>query len=262
MCYDAKSGLKLALKYAKHRGDDPTIIAALETELEKVSDSFQKHFHVSGFSHPKLMVFTNLKPFVPQAFVWGLIPNWVDNKDQAHTLWNNTLNAKGETIFEKASFQNSAKHKRCLIYLDAFYENHHAHGKTFPYHIAMKNNEPLSIAGLWDEWVDKETGETIKTCSIVTTKGNKTLSKIHNNPKLNGPRMPVILPKNKQDDWLIGFGADDDNEKLSQLLLPFDDDALSTYTVKRLKGKDGVGDTQEAEKEFVYQELLENYTLF
>lgn len=262
MCYDAKSGLKIAIKYAKHRGDDPAVIAALETELKKVSDHLEKHFYVSGFAHPKLLVFTNDKPFIPQAFVWGLIPHWVKDKKQAEITWNNTLNARGETIFEKASFQNPAKNKRCLIYLDAFYEHQHIKGKTFPYHISMKDGAPLAIAGLWDEWVDKETGEVIKTCSIVTTVGNKTLTKIHNNPKLDGPRMPVILPKNKQEEWLLDFKDDADKERLTNLIVPFDDELLGAHTVRKLKGKDAVGDNENAEKEFVYRELQVNETLF
>ncbi|MFY7733948.1 MAG: SOS response-associated peptidase [Bacteroidia bacterium] len=262
MCYDAKSGLKLAIKYAKHRSDDPEIIAALEKELEKVSNHLEKYFYVSGFTHPKLLVFTNQTPFIPQAFVWGLIPNWVKNKQQAQTAWNYNLNAKGETIFEKPSFQNSAKNKRCLIYLDAFYEHHHAYGKTFPYHIAPKNGEPLALAGLWDEWVDSQTGEVIKTCSIVTTKGNKKLSKIHNNPQINEPRMPVILTKESQNNWLIDCKNDANKLELLNLVLPFADELLETHTVRNVRGKNAFGNLAGADEEYIYKELVEPFTLF
>jgi putative SOS response-associated peptidase YedK len=82
MCYDTKSGLKTAIKYAKHRGDDPSKIAELERQLNIFIDSIEKHHYVTGFAHPKLMVFTNDKPFTPQAFFWGLIPHWVKDRMQ------------------------------------------------------------------------------------------------------------------------------------------------------------------------------------
>lgn len=58
----------------------------------------------------------------------------------------------------------------------------------------------MIFAGLWNDWTDKATGEIINTFSIVTTPGNPMMAKIHNNPKLEGPRMPLILPDNYADE--------------------------------------------------------------
>jgi putative SOS response-associated peptidase YedK len=61
----------------------------------------------------------------------------------------------------------------------------------------------MALAGLWEEWVDRESGEIIHSTTIVTTHGNALMQKIHNNPKADGPRMPVILPReNKTTGWL------------------------------------------------------------
>ena len=251
MCYDVTSGTKALIKYAKHRGDDPRYIAALEKILEEWIKTLKAHYYVSGFSHPKLMVFTNDKPDLPQAFSWGLIPAWTKDLASAKTMSNYTLNARAETIFEKPAFKNPAKNKRCLIYIDAFYEHHHANKQTYPFHISMKDDSPLCLAGLWDEWVNKETGEIIKSVSIVTTKANETMKKIHNNPKLDEARMPVILPKEKQNEWL----EEKDEKKLQKLFVRFDDTLLNYYTVGKLKGKTAVGDNAEAETEKIYPEL-------
>ncbi|MGM1056565.1 MAG: SOS response-associated peptidase family protein [Bacteroidota bacterium] len=83
--------------------------------------------------------------------------------------------------------------------MKGFYGHHHLEGKTFPFHIHQKNDKVLALAGLWREWTDKKTGEPLNTFSIVTTKGNKMLAKIHKNPKLEGPRMPLILPQELED---------------------------------------------------------------
>jgi poly(A) polymerase len=49
----------------------------------------------------------------------------VRGREQGQKLWNKTLNARGETIFEKPSFRKAARDNRCLIYVDGFYEHHH-----------------------------------------------------------------------------------------------------------------------------------------
>jgi putative SOS response-associated peptidase YedK len=212
-------------------------------------------FYVSGFDHPKLLVFTNVKPYDPQEYQWGLIPYWVKNSQTATTLMNQTLNAKGESIFTKPAFKNSAFNKRCIVYLDAFYEHHHAHKQTFPYRISMKDDSPLPVAGLWDEWENRESGEIFKTVTLVTTKANPLLAKIHNNPKLEEARMPVILPKYKQDEWLVDCKTEEDQSYVQGLITPYNDDELTAYTVRRLKGKNAAGNVPEVEKEVVYPEL-------
>jgi putative SOS response-associated peptidase YedK len=201
------------------------------------------------------MVFTNEKPDEPQAFVWGLIPSWVKSAVDAKKFYNQTLNARGETIFEKPSFKTPAKSKRCLVYIDGFYEFYHAGGKTYPFHIVMKDDSPMALAGLYDEWVNKETGEIVHSVTLVTTKANETMSRIHNNPKADEARMPVILPKEKQNEWLAPIHSDEDRKRIEALIVPFDDSQLKYYTVRPLKGKNAVGDTPEALEEFEYPEL-------
>ncbi len=257
MCYTAEAGTQIALKYAKHRGDVHAI-EELELELERLQILKEPKFHVSGFTHPKLLVFTNEAPFKPQEFVWGLIPGWTKTLADGMKFWNNTLNARGETIFEKPSFRSSAKSKRCLIYVDAFYEFHHYSGKKYPFRIAMKDKEPITFAGLWEEWVDKQSGEIWNTCTIVTTVGNPLMTKIHNNPKAEGPRMPVILSKDVQDEWLIDCKTDQDKKHLESLIKPFPEDLLEAHTVRPLLGKSAAPNTAEVEKEYVYPEIKFN----
>lgn len=254
MCYDAESGTKLALKYAQHRGDEGTV-KALTRQLELFRMDFPAYYHVSGFVHPPLMVFTNQQPLVPQAFTWGLIPAWSKNAVEPKKLWHNTLNARAESIFEKPAFKQSAIHKRCIIYLDAFYEHRHLNKKKIPYRITMNDQSPMAIAGLWEEWQDKTSGEKLQTVSIVTTEANALMQKIHNNAGAEGPRMPVILPKEKQDEWLIDCHNQTDEEHLKSLLIPFDENALTAYPVAKLRGKEAIGNTIEVEKEVKYAEI-------
>lgn len=255
MCYDVAQVLDRKIKYARHRKDDPDYIKELEEKLEKWQRERGPKYHASGFAHPELLVFTNEQPYEPKACVWGLIPGWVKDKATATKLYNQTLNARGETIFEKPAFRNAAKNKRCLIYVDGFFEHHHLEGKTYPFYVTMKDGSPVVLAGLWEEWVDTETGEIIPTVSIVTTHANKIMEKIHNNPKAEGPRMPVILPRDRQDEWLAPCKTDADKQRLQQLLLPFSEHEMSYHTVAKLRGKEAIGNVAGALEKREYAEL-------
>ncbi|MBI3234395.1 MAG: SOS response-associated peptidase [Bacteroidetes bacterium] len=156
-------------------------------------------------------------------------------------------------MFEKPSFKPSAKHRRCLIYVDAFYEHHHLKSKTYPFHISAADGNPLALGGLWNEWLDKETGEIIKTVSIVTCEANKAMKIIHNNPKAEGPRMPFIIPKEHQDYWLDTDHVGE--EELQEFVKPYPSDQLKYYTVQKMLGKAALGNVPEAEQEYIYEEL-------
>lgn len=255
MCYNVKALLQSQLKRAQRQGRLEEAQEILHKLIEmEVPDLHQ----VSGFSHPQLLIYTE-KDSLPVVATWGLVPNWVNNEDQKLKLWNTTLNARGETIFEKPAFRESAKWKRCLIYLDGFYEHHHFNGKTYPFFVQKKDAEPFAVAGLWAEWTDPKTHKRLITFSIVTTEGNKMMTKIHNNPKLEGPRMPVILPHELEDVWI---NPQKSQIELSQLMLPFPEDLLQSHTVSRISGKESKGNIPDADKEFSYEELRSDGILF
>lgn len=54
------------------------------------------------------------------------------------------------------------------------------------------------MAGIYDRWLDKETGEEYDTFSIITTDANPLTDYIHNSKH----RMPAILSKEDEEMWL------------------------------------------------------------
>jgi len=153
---------------------------------------------INGFSFPRTPIITNGDTSIIQHFQWGLIPFWA--KDE--TIKKYTLNAKIETLHEKPSFRGAVKN-RCLIIADGFYEWQWLDTKgrnKQRYLIKLNNDELFAFAGIWSEWINKEKGEIINSYSIITTQANELMSKIHNTKK----RMPVILSKNNEKDWLQG----------------------------------------------------------
>lgn len=249
MCYNVKSLLRSQLKRAEKQGYYKD---AQEIRLQLSELGASNLYQASGFTHPKMLIYQD-KESEPEVATWGLVPHWVKDNNGKVQIWNSTLNARGESIFEKPSFRDSAKSKRCLIYLDGFYEHHHYKGKTYPFFIRRKDSEPFAVAGLWSEWLDRENKSKLITFSIVTTVGNEMMAKIHNNPKLDGARMPVIIPEELEDYWI---DTSKSQKELTDLLLPFPDEFLHAHTVYRIAGKDTKGNAPEAEHEFTYADLI------
>ncbi len=253
MCYDIKILLESQLKKARFHGDQATVDEIME-KLIPYTDL--PVFHASGFSHPDVLIYTEEDPTFPTVATWGLIPHWVTSEEQKNKIWNSTLNARGETIFEKPSFRKSAQNKRCVIYVDGFYEYHHFNNKAYPFYISFKNKEPMVLAGLYDEWRPANTSPGLWTSfTIVTQKGNGIMSKIHNNPKLKEPRMPLILNKEQEELWLKPIQNEKDLEIIEEIIKSEYNVALDYHTVSKLRGKEYLGNVEEISDPHVYAEL-------
>jgi SOS response associated peptidase (SRAP) len=57
------------------------------------------------------------------------------------------------------------------------------------------DGEPMTFAGLWDEWKDKATGEVLKSCTMLITEPNGFVAEVHD-------RMPVVLESKDFVSWL------------------------------------------------------------
>lgn len=151
---------------------------------------------------------------------WGLIPSWAKEE----SIGSKMINARAETLAEKPSFKRLLHSKRCLLVADGFYEWKKEQGGKTPMYITLRDKEPFAFAGLWDTWRDAD-GQQIRTCTIITTEANELVASIHN-------RMPVILPRNAQEEWLDP-GLHDDRILLP-LLAPYPAEEMSARPVSRL----------------------------
>jgi SOS response associated peptidase (SRAP) len=55
-----------------------------------------------------------------------------------------------------------------------------------PHYFTRTDGQVISFAGLWDEWKDRPTGETLKSCTMIITEPNAMVAEVHD-------RMPVLL---------------------------------------------------------------------
>ena len=120
--------------------------------------------------------------------LWGLLPGWVKDPLQAPR----PINARAETIAEKASFRGPWRHHRCLLPSSGFFEKGHL--------IQRKDRQLFWLAGVWDRWIGPD-GSEVETCCVITTQPNSLVAPLHD-------RMPVIIPEGLESIWLEpGDGA-------------------------------------------------------
>jgi putative SOS response-associated peptidase YedK len=192
----------------------------------KNGSDFEPRQKVSAFTLPSLPVICSDSKDEVKLFTWGLIPFWVKNEEDAKTIRTKTFNARAESIADKASYRNSFKSKRCLVLADGFYEWHTSGKEKIPYFINLKDNSPFALAGLYDNWLNRETGEYISTFTVITTRANPMLEKIHNLKK----RMPVILSHHTERQWL-DINLPPDN--LKAMLEPFNEELMSAERIEK-----------------------------
>jgi putative SOS response-associated peptidase YedK len=127
---------------------------------------------------------------------WGLIPAWWPKPLKELRLA--TFNARAETITKKPFYRGAFRRNRCLIPVSGYYEwKDTPDGKQPWYFTAADGSPALTIAGLWDEWHDKISGEKLKSCTMIITQPNKLVAEVHD-------RMPVLLAEKDYEPWLKG----------------------------------------------------------
>jgi putative SOS response-associated peptidase YedK len=82
------------------------------------------------------------------------------------------------------------------------------------------------------------------------------MERIHNNPKIKEPRMPVILPSELEDKWLQPTHNDLDIEAIQALLQKYPEGELVAYPVAKLRGKEYQGNVKGISDEVSYPELF------
>lgn len=124
------------------------------------------------------------------------------------------INARGESLDEKASFRNAFWGSRCIIPADGFYEWRSIDGRKYPYYIRMRDAAPFGFAGLYSGGA----------CTIITTRPNEVVSPIHE-------RMPVILPAESEEAWLNP--ENHDTGGLKSLFKPYPEGEMESFPVSR-----------------------------
>ena len=203
---------------------------SLFTPPEELEDRFDAAFgerfdpRYNATPGQTLPVVTDDAPTSFSHLRWGLIPRWADDGSDGH------INARAETVAEKPTFADAYAKRRCLVPADGFYEWARTDDGTQPYRVALEDDEPFAMAGLWEQWIpdtlqtglgdfadDGPSGDAdpVETFTIITTEPNDVVEPLHG-------RMAVILSPDEEDRWLDGEDVPLD---------PYDPDPMRAYPV-------------------------------
>lgn len=154
---------------------------------------------------------------------WGLVPSWAKSPDVGVKM----INARAETVHEKASFRRPFASRRCLLPADGYFEwvtgrderqleevGRKKRPRKQPYFVTPADGSVFAMAGLYEFWRDRTLPEEHPrawwvTCTVITTEaetepfadaderpgGPRSLAEIH-------PRMPLWITPEHWDDWL------------------------------------------------------------
>ena len=146
---------------------------------------------------------------------FGYLPSWAKDRKSLN------INARSESIFEKKTFRDSFKYRRCIIPINGFYEWKKEDKEKTPFFVSDIKKDYLALAGIWDEWFDVELNMNILTVALITCDANEKLGKIHH-------RMPVVLEEKDFNTWL----KSSDIKEVNKLFNIYPNDKIKMYQVR------------------------------
>lgn len=176
-------------------------------------------------------VITNDKPKELQFFQFGFTPSWAQKQTYiVNARSEGDLNKEDSPTFsgsmgiiQKPMFRKAIRSQRCLVPADAFIEGPKKERLNKPYLVHLRNEQrPFAFAGIWDNWVNTETGEIIHSFAIITTVANELLNKIKHH------RSPVILSQEDEETWL---DSTSDLAQVTSLLKPYPAYEMNAYPI-------------------------------
>lgn len=209
--------------------------------------AYDPHTLVSGFSVTRVVPFPKRWNVTPQSDVpvvyeskegdrvaelmrWGLVPFWAKEMSIGHKL----NNARAESVFDKPSFRQPVRRRRCLLPASGYYEWQAAslsnaqpkapNAPKQPWFISGRNSTPLAMAGLFEAWRPDEQTPWLLTCCVITVVANSLMAPIHD-------RMPALLAPADWSTWLSR--QEQDVTVLAPLLQPCPPAWLQAWPVSR-----------------------------
>jgi len=198
----------------------PTSEIAAIFEAEDLAADGGGHYNVAPTSEASVVVQREDRRAVVR-YRWGLVPSWAKDPNEG----SRAFNARAETLATSPLFRDAFRRRRCLVPVDGFYEWLRDGKVRLPMRIHDPADGVLALAGLWTGRKNDETGEWLRTFTIVTTRPTEFMSSIHD-------RMPVVIPPDAWATWLDPTPREPG--ELRALLEPREDVVLAAYPVATL----------------------------
>jgi putative SOS response-associated peptidase YedK len=137
---------------------------------------------------------------------FGLIPTTAKSARAP----SSSVSARAETAATRSTFKHAfASRQWCIVPAQSIYVPYYAEGakRAERWRIRRNDRTPLSIAGLWDRWVD-EKGREVLSFAMLTINCdlhpllNRFDRRLNDKGELAEKRTPVLLAEEDFDEWL------------------------------------------------------------
>jgi putative SOS response-associated peptidase YedK len=154
---------------------------------------------------------------------FGLVPRWCRDTSHAQSLSRMTYNARSETVHSKPSFREAWREGKFAIapmrhYFEPCWENvAHSRDRSVRWRIGVTGAELVSVAGLWERWIDPLSGECADSFTLLTVNadGHAVMGRMHKPGEEK--RMPAIVAAGEETRWLQATASE-----AKDCLQPFD----------------------------------------
>jgi putative SOS response-associated peptidase YedK len=201
---------------------------AFSTAPLAITEPFIANYNTGPGSYAPVVILKNNTAMLA-TMQFGLTPFWAKKKmylfnarAEGDGNENDDLNyTGGKGIISKPAFRKPIREQRCLVIANAFMEGPKTEKLSKPYLCFLRNRESFCMAGIYDTYVDKETGEETKSFAIITTVANELMQKIGHH------RSPVILEQADEMRWLHST----DLAEITALLKPYPAHLMNAYPI-------------------------------
>lgn len=138
-----------------------------------------------------------LRERVLRTMHWNLIPSKLASRDAIRDFDSHysAFNARLETVASAPTFRQAWRSQRCLVVVDGIIEWVGEKNHKIPHLIRHSDHIPFAMAGLWDRWNDRKSGDEMWSCTVIVKDADDWYSRFHD-------RMAVLLGPDSYDAWL------------------------------------------------------------
>lgn len=134
---------------------------------------------------------------------FGLVPRWCKDGEQATQMGRRTYNARSETVAEKPSYRSPWRERQfalapMLNYFEPCWET----GKAVRWRIAPPGDGVFTVAGLYENWTDRSSGEIVQSFTLLTVNADQHLLMSRMHRPGDEKRMLVVVPEASRLSWL------------------------------------------------------------
>ncbi len=248
MCYD----VNFTTKYELITAYLPDIIIDQNIKMDLL---FQPHRQAQAHSPSPIVTFENANYHLT-LMEWGVIADYMNTPELVKEKRASMCNARADKILDKKSYWNRIRKNRCLIPVSGIYEHRAVKGfKTnIPYHVNLKGEALTFIPALYanSKAAFTTSKQDIRTYSMVTRKANGIMAQIHN-AKPEDPRMPLFLPFDLAQKWLLPDLTDIEIGEILNFEIP--SDQLEYWPVFSVRSSKPRPDGKEKNEPFYFENL-------